>query len=197
MANFLSVKPHRALSQELKQGWVLVGQIENHEILSQDVEHMNPHEVMEHPACGRGLDALAFLVWKRRPVFLERAANAVRSGGIDEQTDGHHHQQGPDAFGFFERARRGQQLGGFEEAKAACGIRLPCVSGQHHWRWHLGLVQVIRGEDETTVLVDKRLTGCAPRRQGSSDIVDDLVRLGAMAWTPPLPLSSTLSNYAA
>jgi hypothetical protein len=110
---------------------VLVGQSENHEALSRDVEHMHPHEVMEHPACGRVLDALAFLVWKRRPVLLEGAANAILSGGIDEQTDGHHHQQGHDAFGFFERERRGHKLGGFEEAKAACGIRLPFVSGQH------------------------------------------------------------------
>ena len=51
---------------------MLVGQIEHEEPLSRDVEHMNPHEVVEHPACRRVLDALAFLVWKRRPVLLQR-----------------------------------------------------------------------------------------------------------------------------
>ena len=56
---------------------VLVGQIQNHESLSRDVKHMNPHKVVKHPACGRGLDMLAFLVWKRRPVLLERAADVV------------------------------------------------------------------------------------------------------------------------
>jgi len=74
---FLSIKPSIPLSQELEQVLVLVGQIENHEALSWDVEHMNPHEVMEHPACGRVLDALAFLVRKGRPVVLERIADAV------------------------------------------------------------------------------------------------------------------------
>jgi hypothetical protein len=58
---FLSIKPGIPLSQELEQVLVLVGQIENHESLSRDVEHMNPHEVMEYPACGRVLGALAFL----------------------------------------------------------------------------------------------------------------------------------------
>ena len=56
---------------------VLVGQIQHHEFLSRDVKHMNPNEVVKHPACGRGLDRLAFLVWKRRPVLLERAADTI------------------------------------------------------------------------------------------------------------------------
>src|SRR5262249_11364618 len=71
-------------------------------------------------------------------------------------------------------------------AEAALGIRLPFVSGQDLSRWPLDLVEFVRREDETTVLVDTRLTGREPRRQGSSDMVDDLVRLGARARTPPL-----------
>ena len=38
------------------------------------------------------------------------------------------------------------------------------------------------------MLVDKRLTGRDPRRQGSYNMVDNLVRLCARAWTPPLPI---------
>ena len=56
---------------------VLVGQIQNHESLSRDVEHMNPHEVVEHPACRRVLDALAFLVRKCGLMLLEGGANAL------------------------------------------------------------------------------------------------------------------------
>src|SRR4030095_16889058 len=53
-------------------------------------------------------------------------------------------------------------------------------------RWRLARVEFVRREDETTVLVDTRLTGRNPRRQGSDDMVDDLVRLCARARTPPL-----------
>ena len=67
---FLSIKPRIPLSQELEQVLVLVGQIEHQGSLSRDGELMNPHEVMEHPACGRVLDALAFLVRKGCPVVL-------------------------------------------------------------------------------------------------------------------------------
>ena len=38
------------------------------------------------------------------------------------------------------------------------------------------------------MLVDTRLTVREPRRQGSGDMVDDLVGLGARAWAPPLPI---------
>ena len=43
---------------------VLVGQMQHDESLSRNGEHMNPHEVVEHPACRRVLDALAF--WSGR-----------------------------------------------------------------------------------------------------------------------------------
>ena len=56
---------------------VFIGQIEHAEPLPWNVEHMNPHKVVEDPPRGGVLDALAFLVWKRRPVLLERAADAV------------------------------------------------------------------------------------------------------------------------
>ena len=167
---------------------VLVGQIQNHESLSRDVEHMNPHEVVEHPACRRVLDTLAFLVRKGRPVLLEGRADAVFEGRIDEQTHRHDHQQGHDALGFFEIERGGQKLRVFQEAKAAFRPGLPFVSIQHAWRGQLALVQFVRREDKTTLLVDTRLTVREPRRQGAGDMVDDLVGLGARAGAPPLPI---------
>src|SRR5215470_2768631 len=71
---FLSVKPFIPLAQELEEVLVLVGQIQNHEALPRDVQHMNPNEVVKHPACRWSLATLALLVWKRRAVLLERAA---------------------------------------------------------------------------------------------------------------------------
>src|SRR5215471_2342764 len=77
LVNFLPVKPHISLSQELQQVQVLVSQIEHEEPLPRDVEHMNPHKVVEHPPGGGGLDALAFLVRKGGLVLLERMADAI------------------------------------------------------------------------------------------------------------------------
>ena len=74
LVNFLSVKPHIPFAQELQQVQVLVGQIEHEEPLPRDVEHMNPHKVVEDPPCSGGLDALAFLVRKGGLVLLERVA---------------------------------------------------------------------------------------------------------------------------
>ena len=110
---------------------VLVGQIEHEEPLPRDVEHMHPHKGVEDPPCDGVLDAGALLVWKRRPVLLERAADAILSGRIDEQTDRHDHQQGHDTFGFFQIKRRGQKLGGFEEAKPAFCPGLAFVAIEH------------------------------------------------------------------
>src|SRR5713101_2444899 len=38
------------------------------------------------------------------------------------------------------------------------------------------------------MLVDTRLAVREPRRQGSCNMVDDLVGLGSGAWSPPLPI---------
>jgi hypothetical protein len=83
---------------------VLIGQSAHEEPLPRDAEPMQPHTGVEDPPCGGVRDALAFWVWNRRPVLLERAADAGLSGGIDQHTDGHHHPQGHDACGLCERA---------------------------------------------------------------------------------------------
>src|SRR5262249_31015403 len=68
-------------------------------------------------------------------------------------------------------------------------------SGQYLSRGQLDLVEFVRREDETTVLVDKHLTGRDPRRQGSYDTVDDLVRLCARAGTPPASYSGVWGRW--
>ena len=77
LVNFLSVKPHISLAQELQQVQVLVGQIEHEEPLPREVEHMNPHKVVEDPPCGGELDALAFLIRKGGLVLLDRVTDAI------------------------------------------------------------------------------------------------------------------------
>ena len=86
---------------------MLVGQIQNHKSLSWDIEPMHPHEGVEHPACGRVLNAVTFLVWEGRSVRLEGGADALFESRIDEPTDGHAQQQGHHPLGLFEIKRRG------------------------------------------------------------------------------------------
>ena len=71
---------------------VLFRQVDHDGPLLRDEQHMNPDKVMEDPPCGRVLGSFAFLVRKRRPLVLERMANAVFQGRIHQQTDRHHHQ---------------------------------------------------------------------------------------------------------
>ena len=127
---FLSVKPFIPFSQEVQEVLVLVSQIQNHEPLSWEVEHMNPHEVVEHPSCGRVLDARAFLVWKGGLMRLEGSANPILQGCIHQQADGHHHQERHDAFGLFEIERGGQKLRVFQEAKSPFRLGLAFITGE-------------------------------------------------------------------
>jgi hypothetical protein len=167
---------------------VLVGQIEPQESLSRDVEHMNPHEVMAHPACGRVLEALAFLVRQGRSVVLEGMAEAVLAGRIDESADRHHHQQGHDALGLFEREGRGQTLWGFEEATPTFRPGLPFIAVAPRLGGSLALVQFVRREEKTALLVEACPTVCAPRRQGPRHRVDALLGLRPGAGAPPLAI---------
>ena len=185
---FLSIKPCIPLSQELEEVLVLVSQMQPHESLSRDGEHRNPHAVVEHPACRRVLDALAFLVRKGGRRLLQDRADAVCEGRIDESTPRHHPQQGHEALGFFERARGGQKLWGFEEAQPAFRPGVPFVSIEHGWGGELVLVQCVRREEQTAVLVHTGLVVREPRRQGARAMGDHLVGLGAQAWAPALPI---------
>ena len=133
---------------------MLVGQIEHEEPLPRAIEHMNPHKVVEDPPCGGVLDALAFLVWKGGCVVLERVANAVLSGRIDAQTDGHHHEQGHDTLGLFEREGGGQKWRVCEETKSTFRPGVPFIAVEHRLGGSLLLIQVVCREDTTALLVE-------------------------------------------
>ena len=113
---------------------VLVSQIQNHESWAWNIEYMNPHEVVEHPACRRVLEALAFLVWECGRMLLEGGTNPILHGGVYPQAAGHHQQQRPEAFRLCEIEGGRQTLRLFQEAKPAFRLRLPFVSGQDLWR---------------------------------------------------------------
>ena len=137
---------------------------------------MNPVKVVEYPSCRGVLDAFAFLVWKGGPVLCECGANTILQGRIDEETYRHHHQEGHDALRLFEIEGRGQKAGVFEEAEAAFGMHVAFVAGSHLLGRQLGVIQLIGGEEETTVLVDAVLPGRERAGQGPCDVVDHLRR---------------------
>ena len=110
---------------------VLVGQMQNDESLSRNEEHMNPHEVVEYPACRRVLDARAFVARKGGRLLLQDRADAVFEGCLDEPTPGPDHQQGHDALRFFQIEGGRQKLRIFQEAKPALCLGLPFVAGEH------------------------------------------------------------------
>ena len=158
---FLSVKPCRTISQELEQVLVLFGQVEHEGPCAGEASHMHPDKGVEHPPGSGRLDTLAFLVRNCRPVVLERVAEAVFQGRIDQQTPRHHHQEGHEALGLCERQGGGQKVRGFEQPTAACGILLAFRACEQLLGWSPGVVECIGGEEEAPLLVDKRLPGSA------------------------------------
>ena len=65
---FLSVKPCISISQEMKQGQVLLREVEDDVWLPRDTQDMNANKVVEYPPRSGVLDASAFLVRKSPPL---------------------------------------------------------------------------------------------------------------------------------
>ena len=78
------------------------GEIEHDRPWASLTEHVNPHNIMKHPARRRMLHPFPPLVGKRGRMVVERLTNAVCSGGIHQSTHGHHHQQGHEALRRFQ-----------------------------------------------------------------------------------------------
>jgi len=147
---------------------------------------MNPHQIVEHPACGRGLEALAFLGRQCGLMLLEGGAHALCEGCIHEQADGHHPQQRHEAFRLFERERGGQKRWGLQEAQPTFRVGLACIAGSQLLRGEERIVACMGGEDATTVVVDAGLTGCAPHGQCPVELRHAWVRGRAVAGAPSL-----------
>ena len=117
---------------------------------------------------------------------LERLANTVLQGCIDQQAHGHHHEQRHDALGLFEVQRGGQKLRVFQKAESALCMDLAFVAGQQLSWGQLGGVECIGGQDETTVLREPGLSRGEGRCEGALNLIDHPFERGGLAWPSPL-----------
>ena len=161
----------------------LLGEMEHQGPLPRKASQVDPHKVMEHPACRGVLHPLAFVVWQRGLLLFECPTDAILSSRRDEPTDGHHHQQGHDAFGLFARARGGEKLGGFAEAKPALRMGLAFRAGSQCLGGQQGLGAFSGGEEATTLLVNEGRSGSDGGGERPGDRRDDLGRWGALTWS--------------
>jgi hypothetical protein len=147
---------------------------------------MNPSTGLEDPPRRGILDRVSCLIGNGRLRGLEGLADARRQGGIDQQTPRHPQQQRHEPRGFFERARRGQKAWIVEEPTAAFGRLLAFVARADRLGGYLGVGELVRGEDATTLLGHERLTRGDRRREGARNLLDPLGGSGAWARSAPL-----------
>ena len=81
---FLAIKPCIPLSQELEEVLMLVSQIQNHESLSRDEEHMNPNGSSGTPSVPSGAGYACLLVREGGCMLLQDRADEVFEGRIDK-----------------------------------------------------------------------------------------------------------------
>ena len=84
---------------------MFLGEIEDNRPLTCLTQQVDPNKIMKHPPSRRMLNPFSLLVRKRCRMIVERLADTVIQGRIDQQTHRHHHQQRHDALGLFEIAR--------------------------------------------------------------------------------------------
>ena len=77
---------------------------------------------------------------------------------------------------------------GFEKAQSTFRPGLPFIAVEHGLGRSLSLIQFVRRQDTTALLVDACPTVREPRRQGPCKMIDELVGLGPRAWPPPLAI---------
>ena len=187
---YSTIQSRLGLAEQLKQLLMWLSEMHHQEVpLPRNAEDMNPTKVLEPPACCRILHRSALVVGKRRVMVLERLTNTVLSGGRHQPAHGHHHEEGHDPCGLFERARGGQKLGVFQETTPTFGMSLPCVSVEHLLGRQRRLIPCIGGQDETAVLIDQRLTRREGGGEGAFDRRDHSGGLGVRTWSPPLAIA--------
>ena len=137
---------------------VLLGEIEYQGPLPRHAQEMDSNKVMEYPARRGGLSPLSFVVRERGCMLLERLTDAVLQGGIHQQTDRHHHEQGHNACGLFEIERRSEQVWIFQKPKTAFRLHLTFIAGSQLPSRPEGVIEFIGGQDETTMVLNEHLT---------------------------------------
>ena len=74
----------------------------------------------------------------------------------------------------------------------SCGWILPrlsLIAFQQLWWWQVGVVECMRGQDDTPVLVDERLSGRQRGGQDPLNVVDHLIRWGIAPGASPLTVA--------
>jgi hypothetical protein len=174
------------MSQELAQGLVLVRQVEPDGPWSRAVSHLNPDTGVEHPPCGRVLEAVALVVQHWCRMRREDVANPRLQGRIHPPADGHHQQPRPEAFRRVAIACSGQHLRVLQEATPTFRLGWACIPSSPLLRGEEGVVEGMGGADDTPLWVDTGLTRGDPPGERTGEPRDALVRWGALAWAPPL-----------
>ena len=123
---------------------------------------MDSHNIVKAPPRGRVLHGGALLVRKGSPLVVEPFANAGLQRGIHEQAHRHHHEECHDPLGLVEIPRRGQKAWGLEETKAPFRMPWPFVPLESLLGWERGVVQFVRGQQDTTVVGNECLMDSDP-----------------------------------
>ena len=97
--------------------------------LPTDTEQMDADTILEDPAGGGVLNGLPLLVWEGRLMVLEHVPDAILQGGIDQQANGHDHEERHDPLGLREREGGSPQVGICHAPKAAFCMALTCIAG--------------------------------------------------------------------
>jgi hypothetical protein len=82
-----------------------LGELEDHWPLACLTQQVDPHKIMKHPPRRRMLNPFTLLVGKRCLMIVERLADTVFQGRVDQQSHRHDHQQRHDPLGLFEIER--------------------------------------------------------------------------------------------
>jgi hypothetical protein len=125
------------------------------------------------------------LVRKRRPVVLQRLAEAGFQGRLHEPTPRHPHQARHDARGLCEIDGGGDTRRVLAEAPPTLGLALP-FGALHECRGRQQRgVQRMGREDDTTGLINEGGTPGEASGEGAVERVDHGRRLTAGAGVPP------------
>lgn len=127
---------------------------------------------------------------------LQGCTNALLQRGIHQHTHGHDHEQRHDALGLFQRPRGGEKLRVLQKSASAFRMHLAFIAFQHRLRRQVGGVELMSGQDETTLLVNEGLAGREGRGQGPVDLVDHLVGLWPLSGASPCAIAGQSAHRA-
>ena len=149
---------------------VLIGQIQDHKSLAWKCRAHESPRSSGRPSVRPGSECACLFGPEGSHVSL-RAGGCGIAGRIDEQTDGHDHQQGHDPLGLLRQREKTKNCGSFRKRNPHSARACPLYPSSTAWgaNWPSSSPFVAR---ISTCLVDACLTVYEPRSQGPYDMVD-------------------------